>query len=68
MPEHLVIKLEIPPPFVARIEDLAARAGYHIPQIYAEQLLQGAVMLLERPEGQALREIITQKKELKSGG
>ncbi len=40
MPAKLTIRLEIPTPFVARIEDLAARAGYHIPQIYAEQLLQ----------------------------
>ncbi|WP_018264004.1 hypothetical protein [Methylobacterium sp. WSM2598] len=58
------VQLEIPQAFADRIEDLAARAGYHIPQIYAEQLLQGAVMLLERPEGAALREIMLKEKSL----
>lgn len=64
MPKNRIVRLEIPPAFAERIEDLAARAGYHIPQIYAEQLLQGAVMLLERPEGTALQEIMTKEKRL----
>lgn len=63
----MVVQLEVPQPFVARIEDLAARAGYHILQIYAEQLLQGAVMLMERPEGEALREIMAKEKRLSEG-
>jgi hypothetical protein len=64
MSANSMIRLEVPKAFVARIEDLAARAGYHIPQIYAEQLLQGAVTLLERPEGAALREIMKAEKRL----
>ena len=64
MPKNLIVRLEIPPPFVARIESLAARAGCHIPQIYTEQLLQAAVMLMERPEGEALREIMLKEKRL----
>jgi aminoglycoside/choline kinase family phosphotransferase len=62
-----MIRLEVPEAFAARIETLAARAGYHVPQIYAEQLLQGAVMLLERPEGDALRAIMTKEKSLPEG-